>query len=40
MMIKFISQGQGYDEARPAQARQGQWDNGVMTEVTRDRENG
>ncbi len=39
-LIASTRQGQGGNGAGPAQARQGQCNNGVMTEVTRERENG
>jgi hypothetical protein len=40
MMIALTAQGQGDNGAGPAQARQGQYNNSVTTEVTRERENG
>ncbi len=40
MTIALTRQGQGGNGARPAQARQGQCNDGVTTEVTRERENG
>ncbi len=39
-MIALTRQGQGDNGAGPAQARGGQCSNAIMTEVTRERENG
>jgi hypothetical protein len=39
MIITLTRQGQGYDGTRSAQARQGQCNDSVTTEVTREREN-
>jgi hypothetical protein len=39
-MIALTRQGQGDHGAGPAQARQGQCNDGITTELTRERENG
>ncbi len=40
MTIALARQGRGDNGTRPAQARQGRCNGGIITEVTRERENG